>query len=517
VSDIPADVLDAAERGWSLIPCGLDKRPMVKWKPFQTEAATRDQLESWAARKPASWAVVTGAVSGFVAFDFSADDGERLREKYGLPVNARSGSGGPHTYIEHPGFYVATLNGRAKHELGDRFPGLDIKGDGGYAIFCGRNAKGEYKLFDPKPLPFAELPSELSALVSQNGKPSAKQLVAWALRRAAEGNRNSVGFDLACQLRDNGFDRADAEMALLDYQRQVPNGDEPYTVEEARSSVEQAYTRPPREPWSGKPQTFTVEVDDKGEPTLPEIRGDTPGLCAWLTAVFALDPKHPITAAVRQGRPGPDSSVVVKRAGLGGAYDIRFDPITRLNTPSKLIEALSSYMLHTDGAVPALKTAHCRQISYVVRMLCGASERMSAAEEATGIVGTFLQVAVPIEGCTTYGNGAQRYEAAVALRRELDPTTGRPLGPLRYLIDADTGELVIAVSDLGDAARRHIGSSLPRGWLDGRMETLGWQRVVLDGHERLGRSGRESPHATVITYRGYLPMSADDGAENASQ
>jgi hypothetical protein len=64
------------------------------------------------------------------------------------------------------------------------------------------------------------------------------------------GGRNDTGFDLACQLRDNGYPVSEAEAALLDYQRRVPQNGHAYTVAEAVASVRSAYTRPQREPWS---------------------------------------------------------------------------------------------------------------------------------------------------------------------------------------------------------------------------------------------------------------------------
>jgi hypothetical protein len=87
------------------------------------------------------------------------------------------------------------------------------------------------------------------------------------------------------------------------------------------------------------------------------------------------------------------------------------------------------------------------------------------------------------------------------LRRALDSATGRPVGPRRYLIDSESGELVIAVSDLADAARRHVGTSLRHGWLDARMDSLGWERVTLQGHALPGRDGRrQGPHARLYVY-----------------
>jgi len=253
----------------------------------------------------------------------------------------------------------------------------------------------------------------------------------------------------------------------------------------------------------GRRTEHEVSYDEKGKLVLPDVPAgaDVAGLCAWLTRAFSLDRAHPITTGRREGLRGPEGHVVLDRAG---AQSIRFEPAKLINAPAKLIETLSWMVTETDGAVPKLTGDHCRQIAYAVRLLCGASELLSAEQEAEGIIGTLMSEAVPIEGLTTYGTTGQRYEAAVALRPETDPTSGRAIGPKRYLIDQNTGELVIGVSDLQEAARRHVGSSLPRGWLDGRMETLGWSRIELDGHELPGRAGRQGRHARVNAYRGIL-------------
>jgi len=254
---------------------------------------------------------------------------------------------------------------------------------------------------------------------------------------------------------------------------------------------------------------YGILFDPKGKILLPEPpeHDDPAGHCAWLTCVFNLDPAHPITGGKREGLLGPEGHVVLHRAG---ATPIRFEPATKINTPAKLIETLSWRMTDTDGLVHALEGKHCRQIAYVIRMLCGASQGMSDRQEAEGIVCTFMSGAEMVEGHTTYGTPGQRYEAAVALRRVADEITGRPIGAARYLIDTNTGENVIAVSDLQDAGRRHVGSSLPRGWLDARMDTLEWKRITVEGHGQPGRAGRRGPHARIYAYRGLLPASIED-------
>jgi hypothetical protein len=260
---------------------------------------------------------------------------------------------------------------------------------------------------------------------------------------------------------------------------------------------------------SGPGDRPAVRVDRKGNLVLPEVPApeDLDGCCAWLTAVFNLNRAHPIVRGEHQGLRGPAGHVVLHRLN---ADPLRFEPASRLNAPAKLIEDLAWRMLPSDGAVPGFKGEHARQITHVVRMLCGASRAASDEQETAGLVGAFLQGAVAVEGHTTYGESGARYEAARALQRDLDELTGRPLGPARYLIDRETGELAIPVGALTAHARGYIGGSLQRGWLDGRMDGLGWQRVRLDGHQLSGRAGRAGPHARVDVYRGLLPTEPDD-------
>lgn len=242
----------------------------------------------------------------------------------------------------------------------------------------------------------------------------------------------------------------------------------------------------------------------RGELVLRDLPPHTEqqALCQWLTETFALDEQHPITGGVRHGLAGPEGHVELRRFA---APPIRFEPATRINAPNKLIESLSWQTLPTDSAPPAYKSEHCRLIAHAVRMLCGHADTVSAREEVTGVIGAFLESAEGVEGTTTYGTTQQRYEAAAALQRQVEHSSGRPYGPPRYLIDANTGELVIRVADLAAVARVYLGTSLPRGFLDARIQALDWQRIELSGYSLPGRDGRRhGTHARCSAYRGLL-------------
>lgn len=79
-------------------------------------------------------------------------------------------------------------------------------------------------------------------------KAKAREFLQQALNDGTPGNRNEAGFWLACQLRDLGIDAGEASEHMRAYARGVPEGDHPYTEEDAQSSLEQAYSKAPREP-----------------------------------------------------------------------------------------------------------------------------------------------------------------------------------------------------------------------------------------------------------------------------
>jgi hypothetical protein len=144
--------LEYAGRGWAVFPChapgagGLcscrhpdcpspGKHPRV---PTGLHAATTDQatIAAWWRRWPAAnVAIRTGAASGLVVIDIDPPHGGDVslagltaRHPDDVPaVSVRTGSGGSHIYVAHPGGLIRNTAGR----LGD---GIDVRGDGGYVI-----------------------------------------------------------------------------------------------------------------------------------------------------------------------------------------------------------------------------------------------------------------------------------------------------------------------------------------------------------------------------------------------
>ena len=139
--------LDYLKRGWSVIPIeNGGKRPVVvgyneagaqmrfSWERFQESLPTEADVREWFRLWPnANIAVVTGAVSRIVILDVDVKNNglanaQDLFKKFGTPVTPRvqSPSGGFHYYFRHPGRPVPRRIGVV--------PGVDILGDGGYAV-----------------------------------------------------------------------------------------------------------------------------------------------------------------------------------------------------------------------------------------------------------------------------------------------------------------------------------------------------------------------------------------------
>ncbi len=209
--------LGYAARGWSIVPVApRAKRPIVRWEPFQHEAADDAQIERWFARwSDANLAVVTGEVSGLVVLDIDPKHGgeealAELQARHGpLPVSveAITGGGGRHVYFAHPGREVRNRTGLA--------PGIDLRGDGGVIVVppslhpSGRRYRWKPGRA-PDEIPLAPLPVWLELDRWMGGDASRGQPLAhWrALARAGveQGRRNSTIASFTGHLLWHGVD-----------------------------------------------------------------------------------------------------------------------------------------------------------------------------------------------------------------------------------------------------------------------------------------------------------------------
>lgn len=175
------DAIAYLERGFSIIPIGPDKTPLIRWAPFQQRKPTIEEVTQWFLDNPnANLAVITGAISGIVVVDI-----EKGGSTDGLPptVTVKTQGDGWHYYYKHPGKKVT--NAVRFREL------ADIRGDGGYAVLppsVGKKGKYEW-LISPDEADFAELPEEILKVSLDDEKPPV-DWQALSLEGAAQGNRN---------------------------------------------------------------------------------------------------------------------------------------------------------------------------------------------------------------------------------------------------------------------------------------------------------------------------------------
>jgi hypothetical protein len=99
------------------------------WLNAQYRPATEDEIRQWWTESTdANIGIVTGAVSGVVVLDRDSVDGfDALATLGGLPdVPTATTANGEHYYFAHPGSYTPNWQ--------KRYPGLDLRGDGGYVV-----------------------------------------------------------------------------------------------------------------------------------------------------------------------------------------------------------------------------------------------------------------------------------------------------------------------------------------------------------------------------------------------
>ena len=127
------EALELREQGIPAIPISLDsKKPAIKWKRYQTELPTDEALVEFFGRVRRNIGVVTGAFSKVVCVDTDNEAGVRWVEEH-MPrarVRVRTGGGGTHFWFKHPGTRVKTDS----RVTGDPSVGVDVRGDGGYAL-----------------------------------------------------------------------------------------------------------------------------------------------------------------------------------------------------------------------------------------------------------------------------------------------------------------------------------------------------------------------------------------------
>lgn len=257
------------------------KHPRIAgWSDGTNGQASNDPqvVQEWIARWPwLNLGLATG--QGLLALDIDpAHSGLLWLETHQplLPATAQqiTGSGGIHLLYLVPGEYYIKTTGPTSNPIAE---GVDTRGDGGQIIVApSQNRQGPYQWVPthaPWERPITKAPPDLLGLLLEKGilvlqsntipadnlvvrnpvvpsaRPDARLLVEKYRQQAMLGTRNSCGFHLALQLRDNGYSKTEAAAYMRQYQQMVDDPSTPYTEEEALRSLDSAYQRPPRRAW----------------------------------------------------------------------------------------------------------------------------------------------------------------------------------------------------------------------------------------------------------------------------
>ena len=256
------------ERGWVVIPqIPGEKRPPIKWKPYQTHRPTAAELQSWWTCWPnAGVVLIAGPLSGVFVVDVDGTEAhEALLQHLGnepLAPKVLSGSRQPNRYHL---FFRCPVGINTKAKATPWHPKLEFRGNRSLAVLPpSLHRSGNWYAWAPgrslDDLPMPELPAEIIASLQPVPRPScprpepvsglelnvdaSRSTVDYLAGKYAAGPRwNPRLYNAACDLHGRGIRQEDAEPLLL-------AGARPWdakATEDARRTIASAFSQP-REP-----------------------------------------------------------------------------------------------------------------------------------------------------------------------------------------------------------------------------------------------------------------------------
>lgn len=322
--------------GWSVIPVGPDKRPLVKWLDFQSRIATEEEVMAWWKSYPAAnVGVVTGEVSGLTVVDIDSDEGAKNLEAY-IPKTlktptARTQRGGTHLYFRY-------------HEgLGNRvgvIPGTDLRSEGGYVVAPPSKGKVmEYSWvpgFTLSDAPLAELPK---AYIEKMTDPKASKFNPdnWTSTASfSAGRRNDTIFHAAMTMARGGMQDPSE---LYTFTRVLANGTVPPLGDaEVRDIVRHVLERMTRTDRNVASDVHDWLAESPGEFRLIELYGDL-GLEDKAQKALA---RQTILRVVESGILAPHPS----KKGVYRAVKPDADPLDWRSAPTEVLPVKLPFDLH---------------------------------------------------------------------------------------------------------------------------------------------------------------------------
>jgi len=251
--------LACAARGWLVFPCKANKTPFTKngWKDA---SANIPDVTVWWSVRPDALVGIACETSGIFAVD--VDDTaswiqfERKHQTGAWNVGPmqRTPRGGFHLLFRLP------LDITVPNNAGLLAIGVDLRSkgyvcSGSSYTWIGEGGINRPLIDAPAWLleqidtlnPHEQQAAQMQPVIRVEGLPG--YFLEKAVQAARVGNRNNCGFDLACQLRDNGLTELEARKYLIEYASRVPQLlNHQYSQVEALASLKVAYSRPARSP-----------------------------------------------------------------------------------------------------------------------------------------------------------------------------------------------------------------------------------------------------------------------------
>lgn len=157
--------MDYLNKGYSILPCGKNKIPLIKWTELQTRYASEDEVLGWIKKFPEmNIGIITGNISGIICLDFDVGhDKETNPDIFPETLTFQTPSGGIHKIFKYVEGYTVSANAY------EAYPYMDVRSDTGlfvappsitsYKDKDGNQKGGEYKVL--KDLPIAPFPVDM--------------------------------------------------------------------------------------------------------------------------------------------------------------------------------------------------------------------------------------------------------------------------------------------------------------------------------------------------------------------
>lgn len=505
--------LDYLRRGYSVIPVGRNKRPLLtSWKEFMERPPSEEVIRKWFSNRQANIAIVTGSVSGDLAV-LDIDHQEAAEALIPLfedraPL-VRTPRGGLHIYLRE----------QARSRSRPVQPGVaDLKAEGGYVLAPpSRTDRGSYVSINELSKPhfvsdawaFAAgaFRSNVQRPDSARVEPEQTSWLIAALNGAAKGERNDMAARIAGHLRHENvplevarfliqvysercqppFPQGEAEQVLKGvYGRYAPGRSSPaMTVEEP----DREFSLIPASSLISRPQTprrwvienllpvggtlliaaeagaskswlglHLVRSVASGHRLLGRLATDT-GPAIYVDEEMGQDELQRRLAALASAQPGADDQVHVSYlAGLrlsSPAWVSRLEQeIARLRPKVVVLDTLRAVYAGDENSSQEMRGLFnvlrtLRRDYACAFVLLHHKRKQGANGDSLHLIRGSSDIAAAVDSILTI----QRKDGAFLLRH-VKSRTGPQLEPLSLsLVDTDGGGVVLAVRDSDDTSQ----------------------------------------------------------------